>query len=144
MDDAGARSKLAVVGYDGSKAGERGAARAAELLVPGGTLLLVGVEVEAYSGGALSESLIEPGEQGAIQDAVARAGERFSEREGVRVETVVLRGDTATVLVELADRRGADLIVVGRRGRDFAARVVLGSVAQRVVESARCDVLVVA
>jgi nucleotide-binding universal stress UspA family protein len=143
MDDAGARSKLSVVGYDGSEAAERGAARAAELLARGGTLLLVGVEVEAYSAGALSESLIESGEQGAIQDAVARAGMRFSGREGVRVETVVLRGDTATVLVELADRRGADLIVVGRRGRDFAARVVLGSVAQRVVESARCDVLVV-
>ena len=144
MDDVGARSKLAVVGCDGSDASERGAARAAELLAPGGTLVLVGVEVEAYSAGALSESLIEPGEHRAIRDAVARAAARFSGREGVRIETVVLRGDTAAVLVELADRRGADLIVVGRRGRDFAARVVLGSVAQRVVESARCDVLVVA
>jgi nucleotide-binding universal stress UspA family protein len=133
-----------VVGCDGSESAARGAARAAELIAPGGVLLLVGVEVEAYSTGALSESLIEPGEHEAIRDAVARTAARLAGRDGIRVETVVLRGDTAPVLVELADRRSADLIVVGRHGRDFAARVVLGSVAQRVVEQAGCDVLVVA
>lgn len=143
MDDVAAKSKVAVVGYDGSETAERGAARAAEFVAPGGTLLLVGVEVEAYSAGALAESLIEPAEHGAIGDAVAQAAARFSMRDGVLVETEVVRGDTATVLVELADQRGADLIVVGRRGRDFAARVVLGSVAERVVQAARCDVLVV-
>ena len=133
-----------MVGCDGSESSERGAARAAELLAPGGTLLLVGVEVEAYSAGALSESLIEPGEHEAIHDAVAQAAARFSGREGIRVETVVLRGATTAILALVADHRGAVLLGVGLRGRDFAARVVLGSVAQRVVESARCDVLVVA
>jgi nucleotide-binding universal stress UspA family protein len=38
----------------------------------------------------------------------------------------------------------ADLLVVGRRGGDFVARTLLGSVAQRVVQQAPCDVLVVA
>jgi nucleotide-binding universal stress UspA family protein len=144
MDEPAARAKVAVVGCDGSESAERGATRAAELIAPGGTLLLVGVEVEAYASGALSESLIEPGEDQSIRDAVARTAALFSGRNGVRVETVVRRGNPAAVLVELADRRGADLIVVGRRGRDFAARVVLGSVAERVVQGARCDVLVVA
>jgi nucleotide-binding universal stress UspA family protein len=36
------------------------------------------------------------------------------------------------------------LIVVGRTGKSFLARAILGSVAVRVVELARCDVLVVA
>jgi len=38
----------------------------------------------------------------------------------------------------------AQLVIVGRRGRDFVARTLLGSVAHRVVENAPCDVLVVA
>ena len=38
----------------------------------------------------------------------------------------------------------ADLIVVGRTGKSFLARAILGSVAVRVVQLARCDVLVVA
>jgi nucleotide-binding universal stress UspA family protein len=38
----------------------------------------------------------------------------------------------------------ADLIVIGRTGKSFLAREILGSVALRVVKVARCDVLVVA
>ena len=49
----------------------------------------------------------------------------------------------AEVLVDVAREYDADLVVVGRRGRDFAARVLLGSVAARIVANAACDVLVV-
>jgi nucleotide-binding universal stress UspA family protein len=35
-------------------------------------------------------------------------------------------------------------VIVGRRGNDFVARTLLGSVATRVVEHAPCNVLVVA
>jgi nucleotide-binding universal stress UspA family protein len=38
----------------------------------------------------------------------------------------------------------ADRIVVGRCGKNFVARMLMGSVATRVVEHAPCDVLVVA
>jgi nucleotide-binding universal stress UspA family protein len=60
------------------------------------------------------------------------------------VEPVARPGDPAAILLEAARDAHADLIVIGRRGRDFAARVLLGSVAQRVVSQASCDVLVVA
>jgi nucleotide-binding universal stress UspA family protein len=47
-------------------------------------------------------------------------------------------------LVDVVREVAADLLVVGRRGDDFVARTLLGSVAQRVVQQAPCDVLVVA
>jgi nucleotide-binding universal stress UspA family protein len=45
---------------------------------------------------------------------------------------------------EVARAARADLVVVGRRGADSAARTPLGSVATHVVEQAPCDVLIVA
>jgi nucleotide-binding universal stress UspA family protein len=34
-------------------------------------------------------------------------------------------------------------VIVGRRGKDFVARTLFGSVARRVVEQPPCDVLVI-
>jgi len=39
---------------------------------------------------------------------------------------------------------GSNLLMVGRRGTDFVARTLLGSLSQRVVHNVSCDVLVVA
>jgi nucleotide-binding universal stress UspA family protein len=52
-------------------------------------------------------------------------------------------GDPATVIVERAKRPGTDLVVMGTHGRTGARRLVLGSVAERVVRLAPCPVLVV-
>jgi nucleotide-binding universal stress UspA family protein len=38
---------------------------------------------------------------------------------------------------------GADLIVVGRRGRNTFERLILGSVSERILRFAHCPVLVV-
>jgi nucleotide-binding universal stress UspA family protein len=47
-------------------------------------------------------------------------------------------------MLEAACDAQADLIVIGPRGRDFAARTLLSSVAERVVNQAPCAVLAVA
>ena len=49
-------------------------------------------------------------------------------------------GDPAEVLVELAERHGADVLVIGNRGMQ---RRVLGSVPNTITHKARCSVLVV-
>lgn len=59
------------------------------------------------------------------------------------VTRVDLEGYPPDVLVDYADTIGADLIVVGSRGRGDLASLVLGSTSHRVVNHARCDVLVV-
>lgn len=65
----------------------------------------------------------------------------------IKIETVV--GLPAGVILEEADRRGCDLIVVGRRGIGASGAIgaigewVLGSVSKQVVQRAKVPVLVV-
>jgi nucleotide-binding universal stress UspA family protein len=55
---------------------------------------------------------------------------------------VVLRGRPATVLIDEAQRVGADLIVAGSRGHGPIASLVLGSISGELVDTAPCPVLV--
>lgn len=62
---------------------------------------------------------------------------------GVRVSHEVLDGPTYRTIVAQAEAWGADLIVMGTHGRSKLELVFFGSVAERVVKSASCPVLVV-
>jgi universal stress protein A len=59
------------------------------------------------------------------------------------VRSSVVLGDAPNELVRLARDRPFDLVVVGTHGRRGLRRLVLGSVAERVVREAPCAVLVV-
>ncbi|MGE3536841.1 MAG: universal stress protein [Candidatus Tectimicrobiota bacterium] len=61
---------------------------------------------------------------------------------GLQGDFAVLHGVPYQVIVETAGRAGADLIVMGTHGRSGLAYVLLGSVAERVVQLAPCSVLV--
>jgi nucleotide-binding universal stress UspA family protein len=61
---------------------------------------------------------------------------------GVAAESELLEGRPAEQILELARLRGADLVVVGSRGRSAVAEAVLGSVSQAVVHGADRPVLV--
>lgn len=59
------------------------------------------------------------------------------------VETVVSIGPAAGEIIRLADKKKADLIVVGAHGHTGFRRWVSGSVAEKVVRTAACSVLTV-
>jgi nucleotide-binding universal stress UspA family protein len=61
----------------------------------------------------------------------------------VAVNHVFLDGDPATEIVRYAGDAGIDLIVMGTHGRTGVERLVLGSVAEKVLRDAPCSVLVV-
>jgi nucleotide-binding universal stress UspA family protein len=63
--------------------------------------------------------------------------------EGVTVEEQILVGMAEPALSAYAGEIGARLIVMGTHGRHGAARMLLGSVAERTVLGAPCPVLVV-
>ena len=132
---------LIVVGFDGSEASGRGLDRAAQIAAAaGGSLIVVAVDVELSSSGITSEPLIEDGETAAA--LLEQASQRLAGHGSVAAEFVPGRGDPAVVLMDTARNENAGLIVVGRRGRSFEARMLLGSVAARIVEQSPCDVLV--
>jgi hypothetical protein len=52
-------------------------------------------------------------------------------------------GDAANEIARYAREHGVDLIVIGTHGRTGMSRALLGSVAERVIRTAPCPVLVV-
>ena len=71
-----------------------------------------------------------------LQALISRASLR-----GVNVRLVAERGVAHDTIVDVAARENADLIVMGTHGRRGAARLLLGSVAARVIAMAPCPVL---
>jgi len=63
--------------------------------------------------------------------------------KGIKAHLEVGVGHPAEQIIYDADRHGADLIVVGDRGRSKFARLLLGSVSKQVVQYAGRPVLVV-
>ena len=62
---------------------------------------------------------------------------------GLEVETFAREGDPADAILDVAEERDADLIVVGNKGMTGARRFLLGSVPNKVSHHAPCSVLIV-
>lgn len=69
--------------------------------------------------------------------------ETVARDRGVPVERVTLDGSPAREIVRYAEREDCDLIVMGTHGRGGIDRLLLGSVAERVVRSSSVPVLTV-
>ena len=95
----------------------------------------------SYGGPELYQAA-EMAERKAAQDRLERLTEAAGER-GVSAMWLLEQGFVSDEIVEAARREKADLIVMGTHGRRGVARVVLGSVAARVVATAPCPVLTV-
>jgi nucleotide-binding universal stress UspA family protein len=100
------------------------------------------VPVNGYVAPLLSpeelESLKEHARQ-ALREQIARTGVRCSNLE---LEAVSSERPVYAEIVDRAESVRADLVVVGNQGASGLARVVLGSVADKVVRHAHCPVLV--
>ena len=122
-----------VVGYDGFEAARRALARAAAAAGAGRCVVVVTARPPADEGDATAR------ESAPLLD---EAAELLRER-GVRATTQALEGDPAEALIETAREAGAGLIVVGARGGSYLDRMLRGSVAEKLIARAPCDVLVV-
>jgi 3-phenylpropionate/trans-cinnamate dioxygenase ferredoxin reductase component len=79
-----------------------------------------------------------------VADSVAEQAVEAARREKVgAVDAEVAEGEPAELILDVAHRRGAGLIVVGNKGIGQATRFRLGSVPDRVAHFAPCDVLIV-
>lgn len=67
----------------------------------------------------------------------------IAEKEGVKTTSLIAKGRPFEQIVHLAKDLNMDLIVMGTYGRRGAERILIGSVAERVIEYAHCPVLVV-
>jgi nucleotide-binding universal stress UspA family protein len=137
-----------VVGTDGSETAAKAVSVATEMAEVHRSRLHVVMAYEAVPPALSPEErdalgelawMASPGER--AERLVAEAAERAA--PGIEVETHVRVGDAAHALIEVAEARRADLIVVGNKGLSSPARFLLGSVPSKVVHHAPCHVLVV-
>src|SRR5262249_3506827 len=130
------------VGTDGSETAEEAVRQAAEIArrygaklmllsafpEPGGFAAYAGIELEWASS---SEEQLR---------GLLKRREAALRQDRIHWEMRVAEGERGDVLVGVADRCGADLLVVGNKGMK---RRVLGSVPHSVTQKADCSVMVI-
>lgn len=137
-----------VVGVDGSGQSRHAARVGADIARKNGATLHMVTIVRPPEGwwgivgspptpSALSRSLTEA--QREILDSVV-ADLDLSDLEVVQIEDV---GDPARMLLDYAEQVDADVMIIGRRGAGLIERIMLGSVANRLVHDAPCPVMLV-
>ena len=63
--------------------------------------------------------------------------------DGVKISSIIREGSPANVILDVAVEEDIDLIVIGSSGKSGFDRFILGSVSDKVVNTAKCPVLVV-
>lgn len=83
-----------------------------------------------------------PGSRAAVEARIRAAVEQAGD-PGPNVRALALEGRPSALIVDIASGMKADLIVMGTHGLGGFDRLVLGSVTEKVVRTARCPVLTV-
>jgi len=126
-----------VVGIDGSHGAHQAVAAVANRAWrEGGAARLVNVVEPRYNGAGMEEEMKR------ASDLQQYAAHQLGEN-GLHVSSVVREGDPKRVLIEEAEKWGADCIFIGAKGHRFMERMLLGSVSYAVAARAHCSVEVV-
>jgi len=96
---------------------------------------------DQYTDPSLYARLEETAESEA-EKGLAKLAQR-ARKAVVKVRSVLVRGTTHEEILRAARRWKADLIVIGTHGRTGLSKLLMGSVAGRIVSNATCPVLTV-
>jgi nucleotide-binding universal stress UspA family protein len=135
--------KTIVLGYDGTDASARALERAGDIATAFGSSVIV-TSVSGTMGGAVhAGGAGDPTDPPDAHEALLDEATKKLADRGVRAESVLALGSPGEAIVELAEERGADLVVVGTREPGFFERLLGHSVSGSVQRHAHCDVLIV-
>jgi nucleotide-binding universal stress UspA family protein len=139
-----------VVGTDGSSTAGEAVREAIELAKELGATVELVSAYEPVSNQRLREEArqVPPDMQWMVNpredvDATLREAAEQARDAGVKVNTYAREGDPADAILDVAEERGADLIVVGNKGMTGAKRFLLGSVPNKISHHAPCSVLII-
>jgi nucleotide-binding universal stress UspA family protein len=138
--------KKVLVAYDGSR-GSRGALERACGLAQmyGAQLTLVWVRSPLpHHALALAQADAENDAADEFFEGLKQEAAAVGSRKGITMDSTALYGDPAREIVHFAEHRGFDLIVCGQTGHSDIISRMLGQTADRISETAKCDVLIVA
>lgn len=130
-----------LVAYDGSEGAKRALEQAAELAHNGASVSVVSVAEPLPQFGRAGAMLL-PEEDEERQRELLDAKAVLAAK-GIDASVMERKGDAATMIIDEAEKEGAEVIVMGTRGLNTAQRWLIGSVSSKVVQHASCDVMVV-
>ncbi|AKB12135.1 MAG: universal stress protein [Methanosarcina thermophila] len=135
-----------MIATDGSVCSRIAASRGIELArLSGGTVYAVYVVSTEYF-----SSMAVDFDRERMYEALRKEGckavsyiNEIGELKNVNVETVLLEGHPADELIRFAEEEKMDIIVMGMIGRTGLDRLILGSVAEKVIRHSKVPVMVV-
>jgi len=139
-----------VVGTDGSATASEAVSQATELARSVGAKVYLVSAYEPVPEGRLRDErqqipddlqwMVNPRED--VESTLKQSAATVTEA-GIAVETLAREGDPADAILDVAEEKDADLIVVGNKGMTGAKRFLLGSVPNKVSHHAPCSVLII-
>jgi nucleotide-binding universal stress UspA family protein len=135
--------KTIVLGYDGTEPAKRALARAGELAQAFGSKLIVTSVAPVLVGAGKTMGPVDPTDPPELHRAELQEAHGLLAQRGLDTEYAEAVGEPADAIVDLAEERQADLIVVGTREPNFVMRLFGQSVSGAVARRAHCDVLIV-
>jgi nucleotide-binding universal stress UspA family protein len=138
-----------VVGTDGSDTATQAVRQAIELAKAVGARIELVSAYEPVTDARLHETIDVPEDLHWMlnprEDVEATLEQAAGEvrAAGVEVDVYARQGDPADAILDVAEERGSDLIVVGNKGMTGAKRFLLGSVPNKVSHHAPCSVLII-
>ncbi len=139
-----------VVGTDGSDTARQAVSQATELAAGIGARIDLVSAYEPVSDQRLRSERREIPEDVAwavnpredVDATLNKAAEEIR-AAGVPVEIFARQGDPADAILDVAEERNSDLIIVGNKGMTGAKRFLLGSVPNKVSHHAPCSVMII-
>jgi nucleotide-binding universal stress UspA family protein len=139
-----------VVGTDGSDTATEAVHQAIDLARSVGAKLDIVCAYEPVPAQRLNEERRQAPEdlQWAINpredvDATLAAAAKMASEAGVQADVYPRQGDPADAVLDVAEERDADLVIVGNKGMTGARRFLLGSVPNKISHHAPCSVLII-
>lgn len=137
-----------LVAIDGSKHAEKAMLKAKELAELGnGSITLLNVIDDIMVN---NPYIIEQSQQETIEKAFVKEGQKVLNEAveslkpySIKVNTELRYGEPGRVIIEMAEKEGYDLVVMGNRGLNAFSRAMLGSKSNKVVNHIHVSVLIV-
>jgi nucleotide-binding universal stress UspA family protein len=138
------RYRSLLVPFDGSESSKKALVRACELSkLDGGEITVLYVipryeeMMDFFKTESITKSLFQQAEK------ILDGARKIAAGLGVQIKAVVQEGHSSDKIVELADKFGSDLIVMGTHGWSGMDKAIMGSTAERIIAYAAGPILIV-